>query len=328
MADSKRDKRHTLAVVVAFATIYLAWGTTYLGIAIAVETIPPFFMAGARFLFAGALLFSVLRLRGVPLPRRVQWRSALIVGGFLLLGGNGLMTWSEQEVPSSTASLVIATVPLWIALFGWLLFKGPRPGKQVTLGLLLGLAGIVLLIGPGQVLGTAEFSRLALLVILCAPLLWSIGSLYARDAELPDNSFMSTAMEMMAGGGLLLLASLFTGEAVRVDPALFSARSLWAMAYLTLVGSIIGFSAYIWLLDNVEPIKVATYSYVNPVIAVFLGWRILDEPVTPLTLAAVAAIVVAVILITTGGPRKTAVPAAESTPAPARSVSPSKLPVK
>ncbi len=301
---AQANRKHLATIILAFAAIYIIWGTTYLFIRIAIETMPPFFMAGARFLIAGTLLFLILRLRGEPLPTRLHWRSAVIVGAFLLVGGNGLVTWSEQEVPTSTASLVIATVPLWIALFDWLIFKGERPGRRVTVGLLLGLIGITLLIGPDQFQGTADFRLIFLLVLLLAPILWSLGSLYSRDADLPQNTFMSTAIEMLAGGGLLLLAGLLTGEAGRLDTAAFSPRSLAAFVYLTLFGSIIAFTAYIWLLKNVSATKVATYSYVNPVIAVFLGWLVLDETITPVTLVSVVIIVLAVVLITSGGRNK------------------------
>jgi drug/metabolite transporter (DMT)-like permease len=227
------NQNQMIKIILAFAAIYIIWGTTYLGIRIAVETMPPFLMAGTRFVFSGALLFAILRLRGAPMPKRLHWRSAVIIGAFLLVGGNGLVTWSEQQVPSSTAALVVATVPLWIALFDWLVFKGERPGRRVTIGLVLGLIGIILLIGPGQILGTAGFSLFFLLVLLLAPILWSLGSLYSRGAPLPEDTFMSTAMEMLGGGILLLLAGLLTGEAGSLDITAISMRSLAAFAYLT-----------------------------------------------------------------------------------------------
>jgi drug/metabolite transporter (DMT)-like permease len=300
-----QDNRNQLIkIILAFAAIYIIWGTTYLGIRIAVETMPPFLMAGTRFIISGALLFVILRLRGAPMPKRLHWRSAVIIGAFLLVGGNGLVTWAEQQVPSSTASLVVATVPLWIALFDWLIFRGVRPGRQVTAGLILGLVGIVLLIGPAQVLGTAGFSLFFLLVLLLAPILWGFGSLYSRGAPLPEDTFMATAMEMLGGGVLLLLAGLLTGEAGSLDIAAISARSLAAFVYLTVFGSIIAFTAYIWLLKVVPATKVATYTYVNPVIAVFLGWLVLSEPITPTTITAVFIIVLAVVLITMREPKK------------------------
>jgi len=296
------EKKKQFTIVLAFAAIYIIWGTTYLAIRLAIETIPPFLMAATRFLLPGLFLFALLRLRGEATPRRLHWRSALIIGGLLMVGGNGLITWSEQRVPTGTASLVIATVPLWITLFDWLVFKGIRPGKQVILGLFLGLIGIVLLVGPGQLRGTDDFNLFGLLILLLAPVLWSMGSLYSRGAPLPENHFMSTAIEMICGGAMLLLVGLAGGEAGRLELGAVSRQSLAAMAYLAIFGSLIAFSAYIYLLKNVQPTKVATYSYVNPVIAVFLGWQVLDEVVTPTTIGAVVAIVLAVVLITTARP--------------------------
>jgi len=291
------NRKHILAIILAFAAIYTIWGTTYLGIRIAVETLPPFFLSSVRFLFSGTIIFIVLRLRRVPMPKRFHWRSAVIIGALLLVGGNGLVTWSEQQVASSTAALVVATMPLWMVLFDWLFFKGKRPGKWVALGLILGLIGIVLLIGPGQFRGTADFSLSALLILLLAPILWSVGSLYSRGADLPENIFMATAIEMLAGGALLLLAGLATGEATGLNFAQFSSRSLLAMLYLTIFGSLVAFTAYIWLLKHVAAAKVATYTYVNPLIAVVLGWLILSEAITVATIVAAIIIVLAVILI-------------------------------
>ena len=217
---SQGDKNYVLKVGLAFVAIYTIWGATYLAIRVAVGTIPPFLMAATRFLLVGGLLFLFLRARGASMPTRLHWRSAVIIGTLLIVGGNGLVTWSEQQVPSSTAALVVATVPLWIALFDWLAFKGVRPGKRVAFGIMLGLIGIGLLVGPGQILGTADFSLAALLVLMLAPLLWSIGSLYSRTAALPDDVFMAVAMEMLAGGAVLLIAGLVTGEAAQRKPTL------------------------------------------------------------------------------------------------------------
>jgi drug/metabolite transporter (DMT)-like permease len=297
------NRKRVILIILAFAAIYVIWGTTYLGIRVAVETIPPFFMAGARFLFAGMLIFIILRVRNVPMPNRFHWRSAVFIGALLLVGGNGLVTWSEQQVSSSTAALVVATVPLWIALLNWLIFKGTRPGKRVTIGLILGLIGIGLLVGPGQILGTASFSLTALLILLLAPILWSVGSLYSRQADLPENTFMVTAMEMLAGGALLLVAGLVSGEMSRLNVAEFSTRSLVALLYLTIFGSIVAFTTYIWLLKQVPATKVSTYTYVNPVFAIVLGWLILSETITATTIAAVIIIIMAVILITAAGPK-------------------------
>lgn len=295
---SPTNRNAVIKIVIAFAAIYIIWGTTYLAIRIAVETIPPFFMAGTRFLIAGTVAFAVLRARRVPLPRRFHWRSAVIIGALLVVGGNGFVTWSEQEVPSGIAALVVATVPLWITLLDWLLFRGGRPSKQIVTGVAFGFLGIGLLIGPGQKLGTAQFDSASLIILLMAPVLWSLGSLYSRQAKLPENVFMSTAMEMLAGGVLLMFAGAITGEAQQLNFAAISARSLAAMLYLTLFGSIVALTAYVWLLKTVQPARVATYTYVNPVIAILLGWLVLGEPLTSQMLIAVLIIIFAVVLIT------------------------------
>ena len=289
---------NAIKIVLAFAAIYIIWGTTYLAIRIAVETIPPFFMAGVRFILAGIITFVFLRVRGAPMPKRLHWRSAVIIGLFLLVGGNGLVTWSEQQVPSGIAALVVATVPLWITLFDWLTFRRTRPNKKVAAGLVLGFLGIGLLIGPRLFQETADISWTSWLILIMAPVLWSLGSLYSRQAKLPESAFMSTAMEMLAGGILLLLAGFITGEATQLNVEQISTRSLVSMLYLTIFGSIVAFTAYVWLLKSVQATRVATYTYVNPIIAIFLGWLILSEPVTPQMLAAVVIIIVAVVLIT------------------------------
>lgn len=294
---SPPSNKNAIKIAVAFAAIYIIWGTTYLAIRIAVETIPPFLMAGVRFVLAGLVTFVFLRARGVPLPTRKQWRSAAIIGAFLIVGGNGFVTWSEQQVPSGMAALIVATDPLWITLFDWLIFKGAKPGKRTVFGLILGFLGIGLLIGPGQLQGSS-ISLFSLAVLFMAPVLWSLGSLYSRNAELPENIFMATAVEMLCGGSFLIIAGLLTGEPSKLDLAGISLRSLTAMAYLTIFGSIVAFTAYVWLLKTVQAAKVSTYTFVNPVIAVFLGWLILSETITAQTLIAVPSIILAVVLIT------------------------------
>ena len=295
----QRLNNQSIKILAAFAAIYFIWGTTYLGIRIAIETIPPFLMVGTRFIIAGFVTFVFLRARGAPMPRRIHWRSAAIIGAFLIVGGNGLVTWSEQEVPSGIAALAVATMPIWMTLFGWLLFKTNSLNKQIILGLVLGFIGIGILLGPGQIFGTSTFNLSSLLVLMMAPILWSFGSLYSREAKLPDNIFMSTAMEMLVGGVLLMIIALLTGEVNQLNIGEISTRSVVSMLYLTIFGSIVALTAYVWLLKNVLPARVVTYTYINPIIAVFLGWLVFREPITSLTLVAVAVIVAAVILITT-----------------------------
>jgi drug/metabolite transporter (DMT)-like permease len=295
--DSVSRNSNLPKIILAFAAIYIIWGTTYLAIRVAVSTMPPFLMAGARFIVAGTVMFLVLRLRGQPMPRRLHWRSAFIVGGFLLVGGNGFVTWAEQEVPSGIAALIVATVPLWMTVFDWSLFKGPRPTRRITFGVFLGLFGIALLVGPSLFDEAGGVGLASWTIMILAPLLWSIGSLLSRSADMPPNILMSTAIEMLAGGALLLLLGLVTGESSQLDINLFTAQSWAAFLYLIVFGSIVAFTAYIYLLQHVQATRVGTYSYVNPIIAVFLGWLILGEPLSARMLVAAAVIVVAVMLI-------------------------------
>jgi drug/metabolite transporter (DMT)-like permease len=288
---------HLIKIILAFTAIYLIWGTTYLGIRVAIDTIPPFLMVGARFIIAGLPLFMFLRLRGRPMPRLAHWRSAFLVGGFLLVGGNGFVTWAEQEVPSGIAALIVATVPLWMTVFDWILFKASRPGRRIAFGVILGLVGVALLIGPQLLDANGGVSLGSWAIMILAPLLWSIGSLLSRSADLPDDLFMSISIEMLAGGVLLSLIGLALGEANQLHLAQISPRSWAAFFYLIIFGSLIAFTAYIWLLQNVQATRVGTYSYVNPVIAVFLGWLVLDEPLSGRMIVAAAVIVVAVMLI-------------------------------
>ena len=292
------DRKQRIKVILAFAAVYIIWGTTYLFIRLAVDTMPALLMAGSRFIFASIIIYLYLRARGVASPQRSHWPAGIIAGTLRLAGGSGLVHWAEQTVPIGTAAMVIATVPLFITFFDWLIYRNSWPGKKGITGLLLGFIGIILLIGPDQIAGTSSFSWTAMLILLLAPIFWSIGSLYSRQANLPDNIFMAAAMELFAGGIVLLMAGLLTGEAARFDLAAISPLSWLSFLYLTFFGSIIAFTAYTYLLKTVIAAKAATYSYVNPVIAVFLGVLILGESLTPTMIAAMVIIVVAVILIT------------------------------
>ena len=287
-----------LKLAAAFAAVYLIWGSTYLAIRVAIETMPPFVMAGLRFVMAGALLYGWQRLRGAAAPLRLHWRSALIIGALLLVGGNGGVTWAEQEVPSGLAALVIATTPIWVVVFGALRPDTPRPSRRALVGVLLGLAGIALLIGPSSLSTSGQQIRpISYFVLLLAPALWALGSLYSRGAKLPRAQLQGIGMEMLAGGALLLLLATATGEWASLDLAAISPRSAAAFLYLVFIGAIVGFSAYIWLLKNTTPTKATTYAYVNPVVAVFLGWALLSEPVTPAMLVAMVVIIFSVALI-------------------------------
>jgi drug/metabolite transporter (DMT)-like permease len=309
-----RARRHWLAgrcspdfscarLVAAFAVVYFIWGSTYLAIRLAIATIPPLMMAGVRFLIAGTLLYSWMRLHKAPPPARIHWRSAAVVGGLMLMGGNGGVTWSEQRVPSGLAALLIATVPLWMAILEALRRGGTRPTRRITLGLGLGFAGIALLIGPVNLAGGERIDPMGAGVLLFAALSWACGSLYSRRAQLPAAALLGTAMEMLAGGALLLLAGALSGEWQHLDLAAITPASLLALGYLVVMGSLLGFTAYLWLLRNTTPARASTYAYVNPVVAVFLGWALAAEPLTWQTLLAAGVIVAAVVIINTGQAR-------------------------
>ncbi len=285
-------------VITAFAAVYLIWGSTYLAIRLAVETMPPFLMAGIRFLIAGAILYVWTRWRGVPKPIRSHWLAATIVGGLLLLGGNGGVVWAAQHVPSGLTALLIATVPLWMALLNWLRPGGAKPSNGIIAGLLLGFIGITLLIGPSKLASGQQVDSLGAAVLIVASLSWAAGSLYSRRAQLPGSPLLATGMEMLAGGALLLIASLFFGEWTRFDLSAPSLRSWIALSYLIIFGALIGFTAYIWLLRVTTPALASTYAYVNPVVAIFLGWAFAGEPLTGRTLLAAAIIIGAVVVIT------------------------------
>ncbi len=285
-------------VLLAFAAVYVLWGSTYLAIRFGVETVPPFFLAGARHLAAGILLYLWMRLRGAARPERVQWKSAAIVGGLMLLGGNGLVTWAEQRVPSGLAALIVASVPIWMAVLEGI-ERRRRPGAAVIAGLLLGLAGIALLVAPGRFGGNGHVDPLGAAALLLASLCWATGSLYSRRAKLPSWILMATAMEMIAGGVWNFSAGFVSGEWPALHLAAVSLKSAVSLAYLVVFGSLIGFTAYVWLLKVVSPARVSTYAYVNPIVAVTLGSLLAGEAITWRIATAALVIVGAVALIIT-----------------------------
>jgi len=293
--------------------VYIVWGSTYLAIRFAVETMPPFLMAAVRFLIAGAILYAGRRLAGDPAPRRFEWRGAAIVGLLLLLGGNGGVVWGEQFIPSGVAALIVGAAPLWMVLLDALRPNGVRPSLGTALGVLIGLGGIALLVGPGQLNGAAGLHKAGVIVLLFGSFSWAAGSLYGRGARLPDSPLLGSGMEMLAGGaGLLLLATL-TGEWARLDLSAISARSLLGLGYLIVFGSLVGFASYGWLLRHAPTPLVATYAYVNPLIAIFMGSLLADEAITPRILAAALVIVSSVALINfsrVAKPKTAPVPAA------------------
>jgi drug/metabolite transporter (DMT)-like permease len=289
------------AILSNLFAVYLIWGSTYLAIRYAVAGAPPFVAMGVRFLIAGGLLYIVMRIRGIPNPTWKEWRSGAIVGTLLLFGGNGIVAWGEsQGVPSSVAALLVSMTPIWMALIDWLRPHGLRPTLGVIAGLLLGFGGVALLVGPKVIADLHSNAPVwGFVIIPFAALSWAFGSIYARGAPMPKSSLMSTSVEMLGGGVALALASIVTGEVGQINPNLFTFTSASALIYLILFGSLVGYSAYTWLLQNAPLSLVSTYAYINPVVAVFLGWAIASEPLTSMTLVAAAIIVVSVALITT-----------------------------
>jgi drug/metabolite transporter (DMT)-like permease len=293
---SQERGSRTAAVVVALLIVYTIWGSTYLAIRFADATIPPLLMGSLRFVVAGVLLlgWSLLRRRrGEPLPTAAQWRSTAIVGAALLLAGNGGVIWAEQHVPSGIAAILVALVPLHMA---WLdrVFFGQPVSRWTVLGIVAGFAGLLVLVQPS---GGTHLDMAGVAVLLVGSFCWAAGSLYARGAPMPRSAAMASGMEMLAGGVLLGLAGLATGEAGRLHVDAISGKSMVSVAYLVVAGSLIGFSAYAWLIRNARTSLVSTYAYVNPVVAVLLGAAFASEPITVRTLVAGGIILAGVALI-------------------------------
>jgi len=287
-------------VLAAFATVYVVWGSSYLAIRVAIETLPPLFMAGCRFVVAGAALYTVLRLRGSPRPDRAHWRNAAVSGFLLLVGGNGLVVWAEQTVPSGLTALLVGLVPIWFALIDWLRPGGPPPQLRTIVGVLVGFGGMALLVS-GQRAHAHDAAALnpgGVLALVLAGILWACGSFYAKHNSKTESPWMTAALQMLCGGVILLILALPTGELAELQWQRVSFQSVSALLYLIVFGSWIGFSAYVWLLKTSKPSHVATYAYVNPVIALFLGNVLLNEPLTARVLIAAAVILAGVVIIT------------------------------
>jgi drug/metabolite transporter (DMT)-like permease len=287
------------ALVAGFATLYILWGSTYLGIKFAVQTLPPFLMAGGRFLLAGTVLYTILRWLGAPRPTLGQWADSTQIGALLLLLGNGLLTWGQQTVPSGQAALIIATTPLWMVILEWLFYRGKRPGLRIWIGLAVGFAGAALLIRPSAptAISATAVSLAGMLAMVASPIAWSIGSLESRRRP-GTHALLASAMQMLTGGALLVVAGSLFGEWPVLLGRPIAARSVAAFFYLVIFGGLIGFTTYAWLLRVASPTAVTTYAYVNPLIAVLLGWLIAGETLDARILLAAGLIVGAVVLIT------------------------------
>jgi drug/metabolite transporter (DMT)-like permease len=273
--------------------VYVVWGSTYLAIRVAVETMPPLLMGAARFTTAGVLLYAVARARGAPSVRTLSRRqigACWLVGSLLAAGGNGVVNVAEQYIPSSLAALVISSVPLWVVLMRRA--TGESVPRLTLVSVAIGFGGVALLLLPGG--ATHVGKPIGFVLVLLAAFSWATGSFTSRKLPLPPNALLSTAVQMFGGGITLLVAGLAFGESSDVHPDRFSTDSLLAFAYLILIGSLVAYTAYVWLLQNAPISKVATYAYVNPVIAIFLGWSILSENVTATMLLGAVVIVCSV----------------------------------
>ena len=294
--------RSRLLIVLSFAAVYLIWGSTYLAIRYAIETLPPFLMAASRFMTAGLMLFVWSVAQGESIRASLSlWPRAFLIGALLLLCGNGGVTWAEKYLASGLAALLIATEPLWVVMFNWAITRR-RPNTKVLFGVFIGLAGVALLIGDG--LRQVEASSMSFIgagVVVLSSVAWAGGSVYVNRRPLQASTSMASGMQMLAGGSLLLLLALTAGDFQRFNLANASWRSLASLVYLTVFGSLVAFTAYSWLLRNVTTARAATYAYVNPVVAVLLGWLFASEPLTSRMVIAAAIIVGSVALITTYG---------------------------
>jgi drug/metabolite transporter (DMT)-like permease len=296
MAETRKIK-----ILIGFAALYIIWGSTYLGILFAIQSIPPFLMAGARFFLAGLIMFAIARTQGPLKSTWSEWRTSVIVGACLLLGGNGSVTISEKFIESGLASLIVATVPIYITLLGWLAGMTPRPQPIVWLGLAGGFLGVAILLSPALrfSVGGNSHPAIGMSILLVGSFLWSAGSLYSRTAKHTASPFFAAAQQMFCGGILLMLVGFFVGEAKRFRFGNITLLSSSAFIYLVLIGAIIGYTAYFWLLRHCDPAKVATYAYVNPIVAVLLGAIFAHEPVTLRMLLAAILIIGSVALIIT-----------------------------
>jgi drug/metabolite transporter (DMT)-like permease len=306
--ETTQSPHHPLwLVVTAFAAVYVIWGSTYLGIRYAVESIPPFVMAGSRHVVAGVLLFLFAWARGAKLPTRFEWRDAAIAGTLMLVVGNGGVTWAEQMIPSGIAALLVALTPVWMVLIDWARPGGVRPRALVGLGLAVGLGGVVLL-ARKQMTGTSSAYGWGVAALMAASICWALGSVFNRTARKPKSSFLGVALQMITGGVILLALALLRGEQNQFSFTRMTALSFWSWVYLTIAGSLIAYTAYIWLLHATTPARVATYAYVNPLIAVLLGCTIGREVFSSEIYLAGGLIIVAVVLVLRGGTPKAATP--------------------
>lgn len=301
---ARADLKFLIILASAFFIVYTIWGSTYLGIKYAIETLPSFLMAGVRFTVAGGVLFLIARLLpGYETPKREHWRTSFIVGTLLLTVGNGCIVVAEHYISSSLAALLVATLPFWMVLLGWLFAGAERPSPRIALGLLVGFIGVGLLISgssSGVSSSSADYAGhiFGIVLVIVSTIGWTIGSLYGAKAPTVNSPLLTAAMQMLAGGIMLLVVSTIGGEWRTFDIAAVSANSAYALLYLIIFGSIVAYTAYAWLIKNASPAAISTYAYVNPVVAVLLGWGIAGEQLSPVMIVGALIIVASVALVT------------------------------
>ena len=312
---SKAAKRRALFVLLSFAAVYFLWGSTFFAIRIGIESFPPLLLAGLRHLSVGIVFYPLFRKITGERPTLAQWRTALVTGVALLLLGNGTVSWAEKTIPSGLTALLVATVSLWMVLLDWLRPGGKRPGPRVMAGFLLGFAGMILLVGPKHLGGSERINPLGTVALVLASLAWAFGSIYARHHAVPHSALLGVAMQTLAGGTALILSSFLSGELRGFHLAAATPRSWLALIYLAVFGSGIGLSAYAYVLKHSTASRVATYAFVNPVVALLLGWAFAGEPLSLRTFMASAVILSAVLLVITA-PKSIPADPQDALPAP------------
>src|ERR1700758_4394382 len=293
-------------VLLAFAIIYFVWGSTFLAIRVGVREVPPFLLAGMRFLVAGIVLYGWMRARGTRSPSTREWRAATFLAILIFVMDYGLLFWAERRVPSGIAAVMLATIPSFMALSEILIAKTQRLTGRLAIALLLGIGGVAILVNRSASFGDAPIDGLGACALLFAAVSWSIASALSRKLPSPTVKAMSSAAQMFAGGVLLTIVAALLGELRGFHPEAVSAKAWFALAYLIVAGSIMGFTAYVWLIHHESPTKVGTYAYVNPVVAVLVGYFLGGEPLGPRTILGTACVLVSVLVITITPARKPA----------------------
>jgi drug/metabolite transporter (DMT)-like permease len=314
-APTSEHPPNSTLLLVCFVVVYIVWGSTFYAIRVGIESFPPFLLAGLRHLAAGVVFYPTFRIATRERPTFLQWRTAFITGSLLLAVGNGTVSWTEETVPSGIAALLVATVSLWMVLVDWLRPGGVRPAPRVIAGFLLGFAGMALLVGPKHFAGSSRIDPVGTFALIGASLAWAVGSIYSRHHPLPNAPLLAVGMQTLCGGAVLCLFAIATGETRHFHFANVSLRSGLALLYLFLFGSALGFSAYVYMLKHSTAPRVATYAFVNPVVALFLGWFLASEPLSLRTLLASGIILTAVLLVISA-PHKTEIEAEEALPTP------------